>query len=162
MAAGVSGSVGVEGIPWRIEAEGTYWPTAAFETSSPGVTGELQLLTLAVRGCGVASWEHWRVPLCAGVRGGALRGVGRGDVSTPRPAWAPWLDVVVEPSVVWIPRRRLGLRVGVGAAVSLARARFEVGPASAVVFQVPAANARAFAGLEIYFYSRNDKASPSE
>ncbi len=158
VAGAVSATGGVEGTRWRVEAEGSYWPTTPFEGVRPGVaTGELLLMTLAVRGCGVAPGRRWRVPMCAGVRGGAVRGIGRGRISRPVPAWAPWLDLVVEPSVVWIPRPWVGLRAGVGGAVALARSEFAVGPGHSdlVVLRIPAANARAFVGIELYFSARN-------
>jgi len=152
---GVALAGGVSLRALRVEAGVELWPPREVRHSTASsITGSLSMLAGSARACWVPSHDRLEFPLCAGLRAGGMRGIGRRGVLAPEPAWGPWVDAMVEAAVVWSPIPALGLRLGAGAGLALTASRFHVGSSPEPLFRVPPVNARVLAGVEVYFARR--------
>jgi hypothetical protein len=166
VALGVGGLVlpgaglGVQAGPYigtrfvHVHVVAEYWTARTIVV--PGdrsATAELRLATGGVRGCGVIERGRVRVPLCAGVDGGAVlaEGAGAGLSSSASPR-APWAAVIVQPGVALEVAPWLSLFVAFEGAVSLYRPRFrfEGMAENEDLFTVGAFGPRGFVGLELH------------
>lgn len=126
--------LGLVVAPWlgtarlRVRAVAQLWPgrRVAFAPDRDAA-GVVQLVSGGVRLCPVLGRGALRVPLCAGVDGGAVLGRGTGDaLTTSLSASAPWAGVVLQPGVELAVARRVSLWAALEGVISLYRPAFAV------------------------------------
>lgn len=143
------------GTRWlHVHAVAEYWAARTITwDDDPSAGAVLRLATGGVRACGVIERGRVRVPLCAGVDGGAVLAEGRGaGLSSRQDARAPWAAVILQPGVSFRVTPWLSVFAAFEGAVSLYRARFRLDgmPPAADLVTVGAFGPRGFFGLELH------------
>ncbi|MCA9707655.1 MAG: hypothetical protein KDK70_17530 [Myxococcales bacterium] len=148
--------LGVGARRWRVEGgpSASLWPDVHYP-QRPSTSARFALLGGHVRGCPVIPVrERVSVPICVGLRGGALRAKGTRGVETPRVRWTTWAATTVGASITHRPRPRLGIRGGLDLAVAWNRPRYFVGPEPTTRLSFGRVGAEVFAAVEAYFGGR--------
>lgn len=125
LAPGVDAAVSLLRGRLRVELGFAWW----FERMVALVGAEgragLRAWSMDARGCFVPSVSVVEFPLCGGVEAGLMRGRGLG-IDEPARTNIPWVAVDLGPSIVFGPRRFIGLWLGVDLVVPVTRPTFAV------------------------------------
>ena len=149
VGGGVGAAFGVAGTHWRAEVRGQYFAPQPRNYADVVVGGSFDLWTVGVAGCWVPTSGRLSFPLCGGVEGGSLR--GRADsVSQPSSAGSFFAALTGDASLVFAPIPRVGLRAGLGGALSLRRPLFHV-RGQDTLFQAGYGAVRGSLGVEVRF-----------
>lgn len=142
-------TLGLLGQRWRVELGGTYRaPTVEHRDDLPELGAKLRLWTVAARGCGVLRPSALEIPLCGGLEAGQV--LARGTYDGAGSGRLPWLAAVVGPALVWAPRRRFALWLGVELGVPLIGGNFTSdGRELSTIKRI---SLRAGLGLEVRFF----------
>lgn len=152
-----SAGVGLVLEPWlgpawlQVRASAQYWTgrRVSFDPQRDAA-GVVRLVTGGARVCPVLGRGAVRVPLCAGIDGGAVLGRGTGDALTSsRSAVAPWAGVVLQPGVDIAVARRVSLWAALEGVISLYRPSFSV-EGTEGVWTAGAGGLRGLLGIQIH------------
>jgi hypothetical protein len=116
----------------RVELDGDLW-TPRDDREGIRVIG----WTIGVRGCGSPIARRFELPLCAGLRTGALRGTATTPL-TPSPKSSIWLTATAGLGLWGWIRPRFALALDVEAMVTLTTPRFVVQPSGHTYSPLPA------------------------
>ena len=133
------------GPRWRVELDADVW-TPRTRTSPQNEAIGVRVLgwTLGVRGCGSPLAMKLEIPLCAGVRAGALHGEGTGPIESSS-KFSPWITATGGIGLWgWIVPR-FALALDIDGFVSLTRPAFDTQPSNFIVL-APAGGVRAVFG----------------
>lgn len=129
--------VALAGRRFRVELDGDLWtPTTRTAPDEPSVGVEVLGWTLGVRGCGSPVANRFELPLCGGLRTGALRGRGTGAL-TPRAASSIWVTATAGVGLWGWIRPRFALALDVEAFVAITAPRFRLDPGGLVYTASP-------------------------
>lgn len=155
-----SAGLGVQGGPYlgtrrvHVHLVAGYWTARTIELlGDRSASADLRLATAGVRGCGLLERGRVRVPLCAGVDGGAVLARGHGaGLSIGGTARAPWAAVIVQPGVALRVAPWFSVWLAFEGAISLYRPRFrfEGMAAGEDLFVVGPFAPRGFVGIELH------------
>jgi hypothetical protein len=138
-------ALALAGPRWRVELDVDVWTPRTRE--APGGSGiGVRVLgwTLGVRGCGSALAGRLEVPVCAGIRSGALHGSGVGPVASQR-RFAPWVVATIGSGVWGWITPRFALALDVDGIISLTTPAFDLQPSGFTV-RTPLGGVRALFG----------------
>jgi hypothetical protein len=137
--------VALAGPRFRVELDGDLWtPKRSTDPDHPrGV--EVIGGSVGVRGCGSPLARKLEIPLCAGVRSGALRGKGFGTGVTSSTRSTVWIVASAGFGVWGWIRPRFALALDVDALVTLGRPAFRLDPGD-FAYKPPWAGIRAIFG----------------
>ncbi|HET6584757.1 MAG TPA: hypothetical protein VFG69_14970, partial [Nannocystaceae bacterium] len=105
--------------------------------------------SLGVRGCGSPLARRLEIPLCAGIRSGALHGKGVGDLQS-RKQVSPWISATLGVGVWGWITPRFALALDVDGQVALTTPAFVTQPAGFLV-RAPPGGLRAVFGPVVKF-----------
>lgn len=148
VGGGVSGAAALVFRHLRVELVASLWPGRRARIVGTEAGADFLLWTLGPRVCGVMHPHRLlEVPLCAGLEAGRVRvrGVHLQDNPSER---VPWVAVVLAPSLVVVPRRRLALWFAPELVVPASRTRFVVEDVG-VIHRANAAAGRFMVGVEL-------------
>lgn len=133
------------GPRWRVELDADVWTPRTLQSPMNDAIGVRVLgWTLGLRGCGSPLAMKLEIPLCAGVRAGALHGRGAGPIEK-HSKLSPWITATAGIGVWgWIVPR-FALALDIDGFVSLTRPAFDTQP-SAFLVEAPAGGIRAVFG----------------
>lgn len=136
-------AVAIAGRRWRVELDGAAWLPRT--RPGPDATGiRVVGWSVGLRGCGSPVAARVEVPICAGVRAGALHGRGVGDLDAHRRR-VPWIAATLGTGLWGWITPRFALALDVDGELALTRPAFVVEPAGFVV-RAPRAGVRALFG----------------
>lgn len=152
VAAELRGSVALLGRAWRVEASAMHWfsrTTRVTSAQQPSV--QVALTGGGIRGCYVLGRDSLQIPMCTGLEAGAMLGRGRGATVLPRASRSLWLAAPVGPGLLWAPRPRVALRLGIDAILALIRPGFDILEAGirTELFRAAPIGGRASLGIEL-------------
>lgn len=129
----------------RIELDGDLWTPRERRSAPDDPTGvDVVGWTVGVRGCGSPIAARIELPICGGVRTGALRGRGTGPI-TSIAASSIWVTASAGVGLWGWIRPRFALALDLDATVALTMPRFQLEPGG-VVFRALPAGMRAIFG----------------
>ncbi len=130
---------------WRVELDADVWTPRTLPSPQNAEIGVRMLgWTLGLRGCGSPLAMKLEIPLCAGIRAGALHGEGTGPIAS-HSELSPWITATAGVGVWgWIVPR-FALALDVDGFVALTRPAFDIQPADFEV-SAPAGGIRAVFG----------------
>jgi hypothetical protein len=133
------------GARWRVELDVDVWTPRTRRPPANSAIGVRVLgWTLGVRGCGSPLARRLEIPLCAGVRAGALHGSGVGRLQSSREL-APWVSATFGAGLWGWITPRFALALDVDGLVSITTPAFDTQPAGFVV-RAPPGGVRALFG----------------
>ena len=154
VSAELRGSVSVLLRRWRIGAFAMFWTPAssAVDPDAAVVSSiEARMVGGGIRGC--HTWTRGRLefPLCAGLAGGSMRGLGEGGTVQPRVVRSPWVAAEAGPGLGFSLGPRVTLGLSVDAIVAVARPGFDIrmGNTSIAIFRASPVGGRASLGVEV-------------
>jgi len=115
--------------------------------ADPRVGAEMLAWSVGVRGCGSPIAGRFELPLCGGLRAGALRGRGTGSLRSST-ASSPWVVAVAGVGLWGWVVPRFAVALDVEGLVALARPGFRVDPAG-LVYTAPEGGLRAVFGAVV-------------
>jgi hypothetical protein len=124
-APGVDGAAALLLGRLRLELGFVWWFERVVDLVGADGRAGLRAWSLDVRGCFVPSVPGVEFPLCGGVEAGLMRGRGF-DIDEPNRVSLPFVAIDLGPSIVWVPRRPVGLWMGVDLVVPVTRPAFSV------------------------------------
>ncbi|MEZ4451253.1 MAG: hypothetical protein R3B09_17370 [Nannocystaceae bacterium] len=142
----IAGSYRLDRGALRVEARALY-ATPRRVDYEDGVGALLQAVTIGALACAAPELRRLRAPLCVGLEGGPLIGVGRGSATTERRV-ALWASALVSTSLVARIRPRLALTLRAELAIALRRPAFHIGDRE-VLSRAPQVGGRGILGLEV-------------
>lgn len=136
--------VALAGPRFRVELDGDLWTPK--RSNDPNRERGIQVIgwTIGVRGCGSPLARKLEIPICAGLRTGALRGKGTGAVE-PSPKSTRWILASAGFGIWGWIRPRFALALDVEALVSLGSPVFKLDPGE-FSYRAPPAGIRAIFG----------------
>lgn len=147
-AASVEG--GISGRFWRFGLGVRGFPARTNRhPQDPEITGRFDLVSGSIIACGIPLQGRWLLSLCARFEAGAVRGVGEGAVSEPRPRWSPWMGAGATVAMAWWVLPRFAPFVALDGIAGVLRPAFVVGRASGDLFVVRTPGFRAWLGVEV-------------
>lgn len=162
---GVGGAValegGVDGPRWQAGLSVRGFPLR--EVNHPQtsmISGRFDLVTAGALGCGVPGVRRVSFPLCGRVELGALRGLGQGAVTVPRPQWSLWAGLAASAAIRWRVLRWLAPFVALEGQVALLRPGFTVGTVPGTLFEAGLFGLRAWGGIALHLEIRSTKNRP--
>jgi hypothetical protein len=146
ITGGIDAAIGVRGRGFRVELAGTWLGPRRREI--PGAAVNVQLGTVAVRGCPELTLARVSVPLCVGIELGAMRGAGEQarDADTKHGLWiAPTIGTGVR-----VGRGRIAFVARGEVAIAAQRPAFDLtGERGPIAVFLPApVSARLWLGVE--------------
>jgi len=122
----------------RIELDADLWtPRTREAPADPRVGVQVLGWTIGLRGCGSPIAKRFELPLCGGIRTGALRGRGTGPL-TSSAASSIWVTATAGLGAWGWIRPRFALALDVEAVVALTAPQFRLDPAGDVFTAFPA------------------------
>ncbi|MEM7156985.1 MAG: hypothetical protein AAF799_29305 [Myxococcota bacterium] len=141
--------LGTERIQVRAAVQAWSGRRVSFDAQQDAA-GVVRLVSGGVRVCPVLGRGRLRVPLCAGVDGGAVLGQGTGNaLIEARSAVAPWAGAVLQPGLEYAMVERISLWAGLEGVISLYRPAFSVDGVQGQ-WTAGAGGLRGLVGLEIH------------
>jgi hypothetical protein len=146
---GASGVVAIgaaiAGARFRVELDADVWtPRSRRDPGDPSRGVAVIGWSIGARGCGSPLARKLELPLCAGLRGGALRGRGVGEVAATH-GTSPWILATAGVGVWGWIRPRFALALDVEGMVALTRPAFSLSPGD-FTWRAPAGGVRAIFG----------------
>lgn len=136
-------AVALGGHRWRMELDADVWtPRTSPQDDAIGV--RVLGWTLGVRGCGSPLARKLEIPLCAGMRAGALHGRGAGPIES-RSERSPWITATAGVGLWGWIAPRFALALDVDGFVSITQPAFDLQPSGFTV-RAPAGGVRAVFG----------------
>jgi hypothetical protein len=136
-------AVALGGTRWRVELDADVWtPRTSPQNDAIGV--RVLGWTLGVRGCGSPLAMKLEIPLCAGMRAGALHGRGAGPIES-HSELSPWITATAGVGVWGWIAPRFALALDVDGFVSITQPAFDLQPSGFTV-RAPAGGVRAVLG----------------
>jgi len=138
-------AVAIAGERWRFEIDADLWtPRRRRSPTNTSVGVRVTGWSVGLRGCGSPLAGRLELPLCAGVRLGALHGIGFGDLDATREV-APWISAMFGAGLWGWITPRFALALDVDGLVAITRPAFDLQPSDFVV-RAPAGGIRALFG----------------